>query len=81
MTRALCIVTAKVLYIHLAKNPVYLAWKKHIQIQYHFIRSTLEDIVISLEKILVSQNPIDILKKMLMIDKLKLCSTLVGLQA
>ena len=38
--------------IHLANNPVYHARTKHIQVRYHFNRSTLEDGVLVLEKIL-----------------------------
>ena len=38
--------------IHLAKNPVYHARTKHIQVRYHFIKSALEDGVLVLEKIL-----------------------------
>lgn len=48
--------------IHLAKIPVYHARTKHIQAQYHFIRSTLEDEILTLEKKQGSRNP-DILTK------------------
>ena len=65
--------------IHLAKNPVYHARTKHIQLRYHFIRSALEDGALVLEKIAGSQNPADMLTKAVTIDKLKLCSTSVGL--
>ena len=66
--------------IHLAKNPVYHARTKHIQVRYHFIRSVLEDGVLVLEKIPGSKNPADMLTKSVTIDKLKLCSASVGLQ-
>ena len=65
--------------IHLARNPVYHARTKHIQVRYHFIRSALEDGVLVLEKILGSQNPADMLTKTVPIEKLKLCATSVGL--
>ena len=42
--------------IHLAKNPVFHSRTKHIQVRYHFIRSLLEDGMISLEKISRSKN-------------------------
>ena len=61
--------------IHLAKDPIYHARTKHVQIQNHFIRSSLEDGVLVLEKILGSKNPADMLTKTVTIDKLKLCST------
>ncbi|PON61539.1 hypothetical protein PanWU01x14_144550 [Parasponia andersonii] len=67
--------------IHLAKNPVYHARTKHIQVRYHFIRSALEDGVLVLEKIPGSKNPADMLTKTVTIDKLKLCSASIGLQA
>ena len=67
--------------IHLAKNPAFHARTKHIQVRYHFIRTTLEDGALSLEKILGSKNPADMMTKTVTIDKLKLCSASVGLQA
>ena len=63
--------------IHLAKNPVYHARTKHIQLRYHFIRSTLEDEVIVLEKIAGSQNLADMFTKAVTNEKLKLCATSV----
>ena len=65
--------------IHLAKNPVYHARTKHIQVKYHFIRSTLEDGVLMLKKIHRSLNPVDMLTKTVPIEKLKLCATSIGL--
>ena len=61
--------------IHLAKNPVYHARTKHIQVRYDFIRSALEDGVLVLEKILGSLNPADMLIKTVPIE----CATSVGL--
>ena len=65
--------------IHLAKNLVYHARTEHIQVRYHFIRSALEDGVWVLVKILGSLNPVDMLTKTILVEKLKLCATLVGL--
>ncbi|KZV50483.1 hypothetical protein F511_34841 [Dorcoceras hygrometricum] len=65
--------------IHLAKNPVYHARTKYIQVRYHFIRSVLEDGILILEKIHESKNPADMLTKTVTIEKLKLCSTSVVL--
>ena len=66
--------------IHLAKNPSFHSRTKHIQLRYHFIRSLLEDGILKLEKISGAQNPADMLTKTVTIDKLKLCSTSVGLK-
>ena len=66
--------------IYLAKNPIFHSRTKHIQARYHFIRSLLEDGMISLEKISGSQNLADMLTKAVTIDKLKLCATSIGLQ-
>ena len=65
--------------IHLAKNPVYHARTKYIQVRYHFIKSAFEDGVLILEKILGSLNPADMLTKTVPVKKLKLCATSVGL--
>ncbi|WVY97343.1 hypothetical protein V8G54_029494 [Vigna mungo] len=65
--------------IHLAKNSAFHSRTKHIDVRYHFIRSLLEDGVLTLRKILGSKNPADMLTKVVTIDKLKLCSTSVGL--
>lgn len=65
--------------IHLAKNPVYHARTKHIQVRYHYIRSVLEDGVLTLEKIDGSLNPADMFTKTVQVDKLKLCATSIGL--
>ena len=67
--------------IHLAKNPMFHSRTKHIQLRYHFIRSLLEDRELMLEKIRGSENPADMLTKMVAMDKLMLCVTSVGLQS
>jgi hypothetical protein len=67
--------------IHLAKNSAFHSRTKHIGLRYHFVRSLLEDGVLTLEKIQGSKNPADMLTKTVTTEKLKLCSTSVGLQA
>ncbi|KAE8692217.1 Receptor-like serine/threonine-protein kinase SD1-8 [Hibiscus syriacus] len=57
----------------------FLEETKHIQLRYHFIRSLLEDEILKLEKISGAQNPADMLTKTVTTDKLKLCSTSVGM--
>jgi hypothetical protein len=66
--------------IHLAKNSAFHSKTKHIQLRYHFIRSTLEDGHLKLEKIHTSQNPADMLTKGVTREKLSSCSVSVGLQ-
>jgi hypothetical protein len=66
--------------IHLAKNSVFHSKTKHIQLRYHFIRSTLEDGHLKLEKIHTSQNPVDMLTKGVTMEKLSSYSVSVGLQ-
>ena len=65
--------------IHLPKNSAFHSRTNNIGLRYHFIRSLLEDEVLTLTKIQGSKNPADMLTKVVTIDKLKLCSTSVGL--
>jgi len=67
--------------IDLANNPVYHDRMKHIDVRHHFIHQLLKDGVYSLLKIHTSQNPVDILTKVVTVEKLKNCSTYVGLQS
>ena len=66
--------------IHLAKNSTFHSRTEQIQLKYHFIRSVLEDGEVKLEKIHTSQNPADMLKKVVTREKLRICSVLIGLQ-
>ena len=54
---------------------------KLIQMRYLFIRYLIEDKLLILEKICGSKNPIDMLTKGVIIEKLKLCTALVDLLA
>ncbi|KAL2248697.1 UNVERIFIED_CONTAM: Retrovirus-related Pol polyprotein from transposon TNT 1-94 [Sesamum indicum] len=60
--------------IHLAKNPAFHSWTKHIEIKYHFIRQLLEKKALQLEKIQGEKNPADMLNKAVAMEKLKLCT-------
>ena len=66
--------------IHLAKNSIFHSTTKHIQLKYHFIRSVLEDGQLKLEKIHTSQNPVDMLTKVVTREKLRTCSVSIGFQ-
>jgi hypothetical protein len=43
--------------IHIAKNSTFLSNTKHIQLNYHFLQSVLDDGHLKLEKIHTIQNP------------------------
>jgi len=66
--------------IHLAKNLTFHSMTKHIQLRYHFIRLGLEDGQLKLENIHTSQNPTNMLTKVVTREKLSSCSFSVGLQ-
>ncbi|KAF5797362.1 putative RNA-directed DNA polymerase [Helianthus annuus] len=66
--------------IHLAKNPVFHSKTKHIQLRYHFIRERINDGTLKLEKIKGTENPADMLTKVVTLEKLKLCIASTGLQ-
>ncbi|KAH9315067.1 hypothetical protein KI387_023694, partial [Taxus chinensis] len=57
--------------IHLAKNSAFHSRMKHIQLRYHFIRTTLEEEKLKLEKIHTSQNPTDMMTKVVTREKMK----------
>ena len=49
--------------ILLAKNPVFHAKTKHIEVKYHFIREMLEDKLMKLVKVHTDDNCADLLTK------------------
>ena len=63
--------------IYLAKNQVYHAWTKHIDVRFHFVREILEESDLVLEKIHVKENPADMLTKVVSGDKLNDCKNLL----
>ena len=66
--------------IHLAKNSAFHSRTKHIHLKYHFIWSVLEYGQLKREKIHTSQNPADMLTKVVTREKLRLCLVSIGLQ-
>jgi hypothetical protein len=80
MSRAFYTVIIRVSFFF-AKSPAYHSRTKHIQLRYHFIRSLLESGQLLLEKIRGTENPADMLTKVVTMEKLKLCAASVGLQA
>ena len=65
--------------IHLAKNQVFHARMKHIDVRYHFVREILEEEEIFLQKILTTENPADMLTKVVTKAKFKHCLDLVNI--
>jgi hypothetical protein len=66
--------------IHLAKNSSFHSKNKNIHLKYHYIRSSLEDGHLKLEKIHTCQNPADMLTKGVTREKLSSFLVSVGLQ-
>ena len=67
--------------IFLVKNPAFHSKIKHIQVKYHFIRHLLSVEQLKFEKIYGSQNQGNMLTKGVTVEKLRLCTTSIGLLA
>jgi len=65
--------------IHLAKNQVFHARTKHIDVRYHFVREILEEGEILLMKISTTENPADMMTKVVTSAKFKHCLDLVNI--
>ncbi|MCO5588704.1 hypothetical protein L7F22_042663 [Adiantum nelumboides] len=65
--------------IMLAKNPIFHAKTKHIEVKYHFIRSVLEDKAIELVKVHTDDNSADLLTKGLPTERFAYCRQLMGM--
>ena len=52
----------------LAKNPIFHAKTKHIEVKYHFIREMLEDKLMKLVKVHTDENPANLLAKALPLE-------------
>ena len=63
--------------IYLAKNQVYHARTKHIDVRFHFIREILNDGDIELLKIHTTENPADMLIKVVSRVKFTHCKALL----
>ena len=64
--------------ILLAKNPVFHAKTKPIEVKYHFIREMLEDKLMKLVKVHNDDNPADLLTKSLPPEQFAHCQALMG---
>ena len=65
--------------IQLAKNPMFHAKTKHVDVRYHFIREVLEDKQIQLVKVHTTENPADLLTKGLPRESFAHCCELLGI--
>ena len=65
--------------IHLAKNQVYHARTKHIDVRYHFIREILEEGGVIIQKIRTTENPADMTTKVVTTVKFQYCLDLINI--
>ncbi|MCO5605254.1 hypothetical protein L7F22_059434 [Adiantum nelumboides] len=65
--------------IMLARNPVFHAKTKHIEVKYHFIRSVLDDKSITLVKVHTDDNLADLLTKSLPAERFAYCRQMMGI--
>ena len=64
--------------IMLAKNLVFHAKTKHIDVKYHFVRDMLEDKLMKLVKVHIDDNPTDLMTKGLPLERVAHCCALMG---
>ena len=65
--------------IHLAKNQVYHARTKHIDVRYHFVREIIEEDGVLVQKIKNYDNPADMLTKVVTAIKFNHCLDLINI--
>ena len=65
--------------IFLAKNPTYHSNKKHIEVQYHFVRDMVEDKKVFLVKVDTLKNVADALIKHVSTKKFSWCRETMGI--
>ena len=65
--------------IHLAKNQVYHAGTKHIDVRYHFVREIIEEGGVLIQKIKTDDNPADMLTKVVTAIKFNNCLDLINI--
>ena len=65
--------------IHLAKNQVYHARTKHIDVRYHFMREIIEEGGVLVQKIKTDDNPADMLTKVVTTIKSNYCLDLINI--
>ena len=65
--------------IHLAKNQVYHARTKHIDVRFHFVREIIDEGKIHLQKIKTADNPADMMTKVVTATKFEHCLNLINI--
>ncbi|KAG8492016.1 hypothetical protein CXB51_015329 [Gossypium anomalum] len=65
--------------IHLAKNQVYHARTKHIDVRFHFVREIINEGKICLQKIKTADNPTNMMTKVVTATKFKHCLNLINI--
>ena len=65
--------------IHLAKNQVYHARTKHIDVRYYFVREIIEEGGVLVQKIKTDDNPADMLTKVVTTIKFNHCLDLINI--
>ena len=64
--------------IHLTKDQMYHERTKHIDVKFHFIRDTIAEDKVSIQKIDTRDNPANMFTKPLLVAKFKHCMDLIG---
>ena len=65
--------------LHLCRNPAHHERTKHIDIKLHFIRNKVSKGAVKMSKVHTDENPADILTKVVMTAKFKVCLSLASL--
>ncbi|KAK5773310.1 hypothetical protein PVK06_049616 [Gossypium arboreum] len=65
--------------IHLAKNQVYHACTKHIDVRFHFVREIIDEGKICLQKIKIADNPADMMTNVVTVTKFEHCLNLINI--
>ena len=65
--------------IHLIKNQMYHERTKHIDVKFHFIRDTIVEGKVLIQKINTKKNSVDMFTKSLPVYKFKQCLNLIGI--
>lgn len=64
-------------FIYLSKHPMFPSRSKHVDVKMHFIRDTVVQCLIKLDKISIQDNPPDMLTKLISLIKFKYCLDLI----
>ena len=65
--------------IHLTNNQVYRARTKHINVRFHFVQKIIDKGKILLQKIKTTENPADMLTKVVTVIKFVHCLNLINI--